>query len=115
MARYYDNPKFYFVGGQVKESETDKACLQRKVPNEITASLLPDSLEKLGTFEDVADGREDTLLSLTLYRGEVMGEIKPNHDVSEIGYFDSLVDPTKVSVIAVTKILPFLQGKKRIN
>lgn len=109
LARYAKNNGFYFVGGQLREGESDIACLLRKIPDEIGTTVDEDSLVCLGTFEDKADGREDTKLKIKLYTGKLDSEARPTHDVEELRWFDTTDDPSQLSQIARYKIFPWLQ------
>jgi 8-oxo-dGTP diphosphatase len=115
LARYKNAKIFYFIGGQVRDGETDEDCLQRKVPDEIGVTLQNDDFEYLGEFHDTADGRKDTMLLMKLYKGEVIGEPKPTHDVEELRYFDTSDDQSSLSAIAVNKVFPWLKVHGYIN
>lgn len=108
MARYKGNDIFYFIGGKLREGESEIDCLIRKIPDEIIATLIQGSAKFLGEFEDKADGREDTMLRMKLYEGKLLGAPKPNNDVEELRYFDTS-DMNGLSVIAINKIFPWLK------
>lgn len=109
LARYYGNKAFYVIGGVRQEDEIDEACLVRKVPDEIGASVVSESLQFLSEFHGSANGRANTKLRLKLYTGIFKGDIHPTHDVEELRYFDTKDDLSLTSEIAIQVIFPWLK------
>lgn len=106
---------FYTLGGKLKEGESDIDCLKREVWEEIGCKIDESSLKYLTTFEDVAHGKEETLLNIRLYEGELIGKPKPSSEVVEIGYFDTTSPKKYLSTIAQRTIFPWLKKHGFIN
>lgn len=100
---------FYTLGGKVEEGESEIECLKREVREEVGCEVDESSLKFLHEFEDVAHGKEDTLVNIRMYMGNLIGEPKPTSEVSEIGYFDSNSDKRHLSEIAQRQIFPWLK------
>ncbi len=110
-----DKEVFFFVGGGLEEGESDIDCLIREVKEEIACDVEVDSITFLAEFEDVAHGRENTIVQLPFYTARIIGEPKPSQEVDEIQYFDSSVDPQELSAIAINKVYPWLKANGYIN
>jgi hypothetical protein len=63
----------------------------------------------LETFEDWADGRENTKVQIKLYEGKLLGEPKPSSEIEEVDFLDSKTDPSKLSAIAINQMFPWLK------
>ncbi len=101
---------FYTLGGKPKEGESDTEALKREVKEEIGCDIEDSSIKFLTTFEDVAHGKEDSLVNINMYVGKLIGEPKPSSEVVEIGYFDSHSPRINLSVIAQRTIFPWLKS-----
>lgn len=106
---------FYSLGGTIEEDESEIDCLAREVKEEISCEVDRSSLEFLAEFEDVAHGRENTLVNIKMYKGNLIGEPEASSEVVEIGYFDSQTDQKHLSEIAIKKIFPWLKDAGYIN
>jgi 8-oxo-dGTP diphosphatase len=115
MAKGDDEEVFYFVGGGLEEGETDIDCLIREVKEEIDCDLEFDSITFLAEFEDLAHGKENTIVQLPFYTAKFIGEPKASREVEEIKYLDSSVDPKLFSKIANDKVYPWLKEHGHIN
>lgn len=100
---------FYTLGGKIEEGESDVDCLKREVKEEVGCSLNESSIKFLTEFEDVAHGKEDTLVNIKMYKGKLSGTPKPCSEVVEIGWFDSTSDKKHLAVIAQRTIFPWLK------
>ena len=106
---------FYMLGGKIEKGESDIECLKREVKEEVSCELDESSLKFLKEFEDVAHGKEDTMLKIKVYEGKLTGEIKPSSEIVEVGYFDTKSDPKNLSVIAQREIFPWLMENGYIS
>ncbi|MBI2019914.1 NUDIX domain-containing protein [Candidatus Daviesbacteria bacterium] len=106
---------FYTLGGKIEEGESEIECLKREAMEEVACNLDESSLKFLHEFEDVAHGKDETLVNIKMYVGELIGEPKPTSEVVEIGYFDSKSDKRNLSEIAQRKIFPWLKKNGYIN
>lgn len=110
------NPEvFYCLGGTVEKGESDVECLLREVKEEVGCEVDKGSLKFLAEFEDLAHGRENTLVNIRLFAGSLIGEPIPDSEIVEIDYFNSKVNPAKLSAIAINKMFPWLKEKGYIS
>lgn len=106
---------FYTLGGKIEKGEDDIECLIREVKEEVGCDIDSSSIKFLTTFEDIAHGKEGDLVNIRVYEGKLIGEPKPQSEVVEIGYFDTLSDKKHLSVIAQRTIFPWLKEHGYIN
>src|SRR5262245_45197239 len=104
---------YYFLGGKIEAGESDLDCLLREVKEEADAEVDQNSLTFLGEFEAAAHGRENTVVIMRLYQGQLTTQPKPSSEVIGIVYCDSslaLEHHTELS----TKVFAFLKEKNLI-
>jgi 8-oxo-dGTP diphosphatase len=115
MARSAKNPEvFYSLGGKVEPNESDMDCLHREVMEEAAARIDSASLKYLTTIEDEAFGKDNTIVQIKLYFGELLNEPKASSEIAELAYFDSMVDIKHLSPAGV-QILAWLKEHGYIN
>ncbi len=74
----------YLPGGKRDVGESDEACLQREITEELAVSLRPDSLRWMGSFRAQADGKPDGVyVSLACYAGDYDGELRASAEIAE--------------------------------
>jgi len=79
---------YYIPGGKRNEGETDQEALTREIKEELTVDLLPGTLNYIGQFEAQADGKsEGTIVRMTCYAAEYVGEINPDSEIEEVVWF----------------------------
>lgn len=105
---------FYTLGGKVEAGESDIACLHREVKEEAGVEIVDGSLKFLREFEAPAYGRENTLVNIKLYEGELASEPVPSSEVVEISYFDSSVDEKHLTAITLD-MFAWLKAEGYIN
>jgi 8-oxo-dGTP diphosphatase len=116
MVRSAMNPEVFFtLGGKIEEGETEIDCLKREVMEEVCCDVDIKSLKFLMEFEDVAHGKESTLLNLKVYKGSLIGDPKPSSEIVELGWFDTLSNKTHLSEIVRHQIFPWLKDERYIN
>lgn len=115
MAKGDSKDVFFFVGGGLELGENDVDCLIREVKEEINCDLVIDSIQFLAEFEDLAHGKENTVVQLPFYTAEIIGEPVPSGEVDELAYLDSNADPELLSKIASDKVYPWLKEHGYIN
>lgn len=106
---------FFTLGGKPEEGEGDVEALKREVKEEVGCEIDEKSLKFLQEFEDVAHGREDTLVNIRMYEGSLIGIPKPCSEIVEIGWFDSASDKKHLAVIAQRIIFPWLKKHRLIS
>lgn len=88
---------FYTLGGKIEPGETDLDCLHREVKEEVNSRVVSSSLRFIKEFEAPAFGKPNTLINVKLYAGDLMDEPTPSSEIVEIQYFDSSVDPKRLT------------------
>lgn len=99
---------FFTLGGKIEPGETELESLHREVKEEVSAAINPDSLVYLREFETPAYGRENTLVNIKLYTGELLDDPQPSSEVVEVCYFNSTI-PEKHLTDMTRQILPWLK------
>lgn len=106
---------FYTLGGKLEKGESDIECLKREVKEEINCEIDESSIKFLTEFEDVAHGKDNTILNIRMYEGKLIGEPKPSSEIVEIGWFDINSDKKHLSIIAQRTIFPWLKRHRYIS
>lgn len=108
----------YILPGGIREgNETFFEGLDREIKEELgpNAQLDCSSLRYLGTFEDLAAGRKDVMVTIELYLGVVRGELTASDEIKELIWFSSTDDRSLLSAIIRNKILPALEIRELIK
>jgi len=92
---------FFTLGGKIEPGESEIDSLHREVLEESGAKILPDTIKFLKEFEAPAFGKENTLVNIKLYTGELDREPIPSSEIEEIRYFDSSADPKHLTAITI--------------
>lgn len=92
---------FFTLGGKIEDGESELDSLHREVLEEAGAKIIPDSIEFLNEFEAPAFGKENTLVNIRLYTGELDREPFPSSEIEEIQFFDSKVDLKHLTAITI--------------
>lgn len=75
---------YYIPGGKREGNETDHEALIREAKEELTIDLITETIRYIGTFEAQAHGKpEGTIIRMTCYSSDFVGEIKPSSEVEE--------------------------------
>ena len=79
---------YYIPGGKRETGETDQEALMREVKEELSVDLLPETLTYMGQFEAQAHAKpEGTIVRMTCYAAEYVGEINPDSEIEEVVWF----------------------------
>jgi len=77
--------RYYFPGGKREPGETDAQTLAREIQEELTVTILPDSLQFAGRFEAQAHGHaEGILVTMTCYYASYTGTLQPAAEIAEV-------------------------------
>ncbi len=101
-------------GGRLEQGETELKCLQRELGEELGEEVTADDLEFVGRYLDIAhadDPSDIKTLSLSLYRGKLLGEPRPCSEIVELVWFGPESDPAALTPIFINKILPDLRAR----
>jgi uncharacterized protein (TIGR00730 family) len=81
---------FYLPGGKREPGESDLDALLREVREELTVSLLPDTLVRFGTYRAQAhDYPQGTSVDLVCYAADYEGEIRASAEIEEVAWLGS--------------------------
>lgn len=105
---------FYMLGGTVEPGEADDESLIREVQEEAGVKIKVATLKYLNEFQDTAHGRENTLVNIKLYLGDLDGQPVPTSEIEEIQYFDSTVDKKHLTPISI-QIFDWLKRRNYIG
>lgn len=115
MVRESQNEEvFYTLGGTIEKGESGIECLEREVREEVNTHIKEGSPNFLKEFEAVAHGKENTLVNIKLYEGELADEPTPSAEIVEVQYFDSSVDRKHLTPITIL-MFEWLKGHEFIN
>jgi 8-oxo-dGTP pyrophosphatase MutT (NUDIX family) len=92
---------FYMLGGKADEGESEVETLRREVMEEIGCEVVVESLKFLHEFEAPAYGKKDIVVNERIYTGQIIGEPKPLSEIAEIRYFDSSIEPKRLTPVSV--------------
>ncbi len=116
MVRSHKNPKvFYTVGGKIELGESEIESLKRETKEEISVDIEDESIKLLERFEAPAHGKINTMLQLSMYEAQIIGEPMASNEIAEIEYFDSSADPSRLSEMGKDHIIPWLKANNYIN
>lgn len=102
----------YIMPGGKNDEGDDYECLHNEIKQELDCEVDFDTLEYIGTYEDIAAGRPGRTVEIKLYQGNIIGNPKPSEEVEFIHYIDKeALNNTRVSPIIRTKILPDLLAR----
>jgi 8-oxo-dGTP diphosphatase len=80
---------WYIPGGKRDEGETDKQALMREIKEELLVDINPTSIQHFGAYEAQAHGKpEGTVVRMTCYTAEFVGELTPSAEVEKMDWFD---------------------------
>ena len=84
-ARSKGKNTYYIPGGKREEGETDHQALLREIKEELSVDLIPLTITYAGTFKAQAhDKPHGTLVKISGYFAEFIGEIKPDTEIAEV-------------------------------
>ena len=90
---------FYLPGGKREPGESDHTALIREIQEELSVSILPESLKLLGIFEAQADGKPaGTMVRMTCYTGEFHGTLAPASEIEEMAWLN-YADKARTSAV----------------
>ncbi len=104
---------FYTVGGKREKDETDEKVLIRETKEELGIDLIPNTITYLNSFQDIADGKENTSVKLTCYKADLVGQPIPSSEIDEIKWFST--QDTNRTTPTGKKVISWLYEKDLID
>lgn len=81
----YGKDTYYIPGGKREAGETDEQALIREINEELSVTIVSNTLRFMGTFEAQAHGHaEGVIVKMTCYSGEYSGELKASAEIEEM-------------------------------
>ncbi len=100
LVRSHNKSHFYLPGGKRDVGESDHEALVREISEELSVTLIENTIKPVGIYLGPADGKMDgTKVQLSCYSADYHGELKPAEEIAELGWF-SYEHMEKVSVAA---------------
>lgn len=79
---------WYQPGGKREKGETDQETLIRELREELSVSLIPETIKYHGTFRAQAHGKpEGVIVRMTCYTAEFHGELIASNEIDRYEYF----------------------------
>ena len=80
---------FYIPGGKREGAESDLQTLLREITEELTVTLLPETVRHLGTYEADQPGSHPgaAAVRMSCYTGDYRGTLVPSSEIEELGWF----------------------------
>ena len=79
-ARPRDKDVFYIPGGKREGAETDLQTLLREIAEELTVTLLPETVRYVGTYEAAQ-------VRMSCYTAEYQGTLTASSEIAELAWF----------------------------
>lgn len=98
VARSIGKSVFFTPGGKREPGEDDHAALCRECREELTVTLMRESIRPYGVFEAEAFGKSaGTVVRMTCYTADYEGTLAPNEEVEELAWIQSDFPSEKLS------------------
>ncbi len=111
-----ENQELYLMpGGRPEIGENTGQALSRELKEELGVDLHIESLKYLGSFEDIAAGKEYAKVYIELYLGDFSGEMRPCSEVKRLVWFAKDDDWNRLAPVTRNKILPALLHRGLIS
>ena len=79
--------KFYFPGGKLEQGESNEEALIREIREELTVSVIPESISYLGIFEAQADDHtKGIVVKMHCYNADFIGNLEAAAEIEEIAW-----------------------------
>jgi len=81
---------FYIPGGKREGRESDLQALSREITEELTVTLLPETVRHVGTYEAGQPGGHPgatVVVRMSCYTGDYSGTLAPSSEIEELAWF----------------------------
>jgi 8-oxo-dGTP diphosphatase len=114
VVRSQQKSLFYLPGGKREPGESDATALIREIGEELSVTLLPESMQFTEFFKAQADGKpQGVQVQLTCYQAEYSGQLQPAAEIEELAWFNS-ADLDRSSLVA-TLVINWLKERDLID
>ncbi|WP_028476952.1 NUDIX domain-containing protein [Nocardia sp. CNY236] len=78
---------FFIPGGKRERGETDRQTLVREIEEELSVTLLPETVEHVGTYEALATPTSAELVRMSCYTGDYQGLLTASSEIEAVAWF----------------------------
>jgi 8-oxo-dGTP diphosphatase len=91
---------FYIPGGKREGAESDLQTLLREISEELTVTLIPETVRPAGTYEaeQPAAHRDGAVVRMSCYTGDYRGTLAASSEIDEFSWF-SYTDRPRVPLV----------------
>jgi 8-oxo-dGTP diphosphatase len=116
LVRKKNTTLFMLPGGKIDPGEHELACLERELQEELQCQIQKGTLRALGECTDVAANEPDTLVTMKLYTGQLIGTAHPSREIEEIQWLD-LQEPKEILLapLVLHHVLPLAVREPRLS
>ncbi len=109
LVRKRGGASYILPGGKPEAGEDDSQALAREVDEELGCELDVSSLVFLGAFSDAAADMYDTVVTIRLYEGRLVGSPAPQAEIECLAWFKlDLSEHVTLAPSIQNQIIPFL-------
>ena len=113
--RKYGTKLFLMPGGKREEGESVEDCIAREIKEEHECEIVKDSLKHFGDFEDMAANEPNTIVSVRLFTGKIIGEPQASSEIEEQVWFSKEDSQEILSPTLRNKIFPAILERGLLN
>jgi 8-oxo-dGTP diphosphatase len=115
LVRKRGGVSYILPGGKPELGEDDFQALSREVDEELGCKLDPESLVFLGAFSDFAADMSNTLVTVRLYGGCLVGSPAPKSEIECLAWYQpDDEDSVTLAPSIQNQIIPFLRSTGRL-
>lgn len=117
LCRPYAFPDLIMPGGVRENEEGHVEGLLREVREELGANAVLDecTLCWFGHYSDVAAGRENTVIEMDVYTGNLSGRLQASSEIAELVWFGREDDQRLLSPVIRNQIWPAIEARRLLQ
>ena len=108
LVRKRGGRSFILPGGKPERGEDDLETLSREIQGELGCAIQVDSVAFLGSFTDLAADISNAIVTVRLYKGDLIGTPTPKSEIEVLRWIHNLEDDSALAPSLRNQILPFL-------
>ncbi|QQG50461.1 MAG: NUDIX domain-containing protein [Candidatus Saccharibacteria bacterium] len=116
VTRSFGKDIFIAPGGKLEANESPEQALKREMLEELAITIVPDTLEHIGTFHAEAAGRAGVQLRMDVYViNDYEGELSPSSEVEELMWINTRTTGVAIGSIFEHNVMPLLKQNNLID